>query len=248
MRLFTTIKLADVILYDCSERRALDILTQLVEYQIEALEALVRFQEMSQMFCSLVVYYRILSDKVSSPVGTTTHSKGICMKNQYDNHNCLESGDEAENIFKLTSQKNGYLTSPSTREENINSHIDIWLTKNNTTFGVDVKAAKRISRNKSLPTQDNLLWIELHSVRPNNKGWLYSGHAKFIAFEQQNTFIIIKREKLIELIPIHTKKIFVSQAHQAQGKLYQRPNRCDILTLIDTNIIIPYSTIWTKPL
>jgi len=169
------------------------------------------------------------------------------MKNQYDNHNCLESGDEAENIFNLTAQKNGYLTLPSTREENINSHIDIWLTKNNTTFGVDVKAAKRISRSTSSPSaQYNLLWIELHSVRPNNKGWLYDGHAKFIAFEQQNTFIIIKREKLIELIPLHTKKIFVSNAHQAQGHLYQRPNRCDILTLIDTNTITPYSTIWNK--
>jgi phosphoserine aminotransferase len=170
------------------------------------------------------------------------------MKNQYDNHGCLESGDNAENVFKLTAQKNGYLAITSTKEENINSHIDIWLKKNNTTFGVDVKASKRISRNKNSPKQDNLLWIELHSVRPNNKGWLYDGHAKFIAFEQQDTFIIIKREKLIELIPLHTKKIFVSQAHQAQGKLYQRSNRCDILTLIDTNIIIPYSTIWTKPL
>jgi hypothetical protein len=169
------------------------------------------------------------------------------MKNKYDNHNCLESGDNAEHIFNLTAQKNGYTTKPSTKDENINSHIDIWLTKNSSTVGVDVKAAKRISRNNSSSTQYNLLWIELHSVRPNNKGWLYDGHAKFIAFEQENTFIIIKREKLIQLIPLHTKKIFVSQSNLALGHIYQRPNRCDMLTLIDTNIILPYSTIWSKP-
>lgn len=169
------------------------------------------------------------------------------MKNKYDNHNCLESGDNAEEAFRLIAQRNGYTTKPSTREENINSHIDIWLTKNDITVGVDVKASKRISRSNSSSTQYSLLWIELHSVRPNNKGWLYDGHAKFIAFEQEDTFIIIKREKLIQLIPIHTKKIFVSQSSQAQGHIYQRPNRCDMLTLIDTNIVIPHSTIWAKP-
>ena len=167
------------------------------------------------------------------------------MKNRYDNHNCLEHGDNAESIFTLTAQKNGYLTVPSTKEENIDSHIDIWLTKNNATFGVDVKASKRISRSDLYPQHD-LLWIELHSVRPNNKGWLYDGEAKFIAFEQQDTFIIIKRETLIELIPIHTQKIIVTDPSQAKGCIYQRPNRSDMLTLIGVDVLLPHATVWTK--
>jgi hypothetical protein len=167
------------------------------------------------------------------------------MRNRYDNHNCLEIGDNAESIFALTAEKNGYLTTPSTKEENINAHIDLWLTKNNVTVGVDVKATKRISRGDSY-AQDELLWVELHSVRPNNKGWLYDGKSKFIAFEQQDTFIIIKRETLIELIPLHTKKIIVTEPSQAKGCIYQRPNRLDMLTLIGVDAILPHATIWTK--
>jgi hypothetical protein len=167
------------------------------------------------------------------------------MRNRYDNHNCLEHGNNAEDIFNLTAQKNGYETMPSNNKENINSHIDIWLTKNNITVGVDVKSSKRISRN-DLNTQHNLIWIELHSVRANNKGWLYDGKADFIAFEQKYTFIIIKREELIRLIPLHTKKIVVSSPTQAKGNIYRRPNRLDMLTLIDADVILPHATIWTK--
>lgn len=167
------------------------------------------------------------------------------VRNKYDNHNCLEIGDKAENLFKTVAHKYGYQAISSTKEDNINSHIDIWITKYGRTTGVDVKASKRISRSDT-SQQDNLIWIELHSVRPNNKGWLYDGHAQFIAFEQTSSFVIIPRQKLIELIPIHTQKIFVTQAHKAQGHIYQRPGRCDMLTLLDIKHILPFSTVWDK--
>ena len=145
----------------------------------------------------------------------------------------------------LLASKYGYQATTSTKEDNINSHIDVWLTKYGRTAGVDVKASKRISRSDS-SQQDNLIWIELHSVRPNNKGWLYDGHAQFIAFEQTSSFVIIPRQKLIELIPLHTKKIFVTKAQDAQGKIYQRQGRCDMLTLIDIKHILPFSIVWDK--
>ena len=173
------------------------------------------------------------------------------MRNQYDSSNCLEQGNSAEDLFRITAYKNGYFTLPSTQEENIESHIDIWILKNkpeSRPISVDVKASKRISRSDDISsTRDDLLWIELHSVRPNNKGWLYEGKADYIAFEQTDCFILIKRQKLIELIPLHTEKTFVSTPDQAKGKLYRRHGRCDLLTIIDTSIVLPFSYIWTKP-
>lgn len=175
------------------------------------------------------------------------------MRNQYDSSNCLEQGNSAEELFRLTAYKNGYFTKPSSKDENIYSHIDTWIIKhtpneNSIPISVDVKASKRVSRSNDISsTRDDLLWIELHSVKPNNKGWLYDGKADYIAFELSNSFILIKREQLIQVIPTVTEKTFVSRPEEAKGKLYSRPNRCDLLTLIETNIILPYSHIWTKP-
>ena len=175
------------------------------------------------------------------------------MRNQYDSFNCLEQGNSAEELFRLTAYSKGYFTTPATKKENIYSHIDIWILKHTpkqhpTPISIDVKASKRISRSDDISsTRDDLLWIELHSVRPNNKGWLYEGKADYIAFEQTDCFILIKRDKLIELIPLHTGKTFVSTPDQAKGKLYRRHGRCDLLTIIDTSIVLPFSHIWTKP-
>ena len=167
------------------------------------------------------------------------------MRNQYDNSNCLEMGDTAEKQFAEIAAKNGYQVLTATKEDNINSHIDFWITKNEKTISVDVKAAKRLSRQDSSPNYD-YLWIELHSVRENNKGWLLDGHAHYIAFQQDGYFLCIKREKLIEIIKSSIIREYVSSPKDALYRIYRREGRHDKLTLIETKDILPESIIWTK--
>ena len=68
------------------------------------------------------------------------------MRNQYDNKDCLEMGNTAEAMFEPAAFARGFSITPATKEENIDKHIDFWITKSNKTYSVDVKAAKRISR------------------------------------------------------------------------------------------------------
>lgn len=166
------------------------------------------------------------------------------MRNKYDNSDCLDMGESAEKTFATVASQLGYQVLTSTREDNINGHIDFWLTKNEKTIGVDVKAAKRLSRKDSSPNYD-YLWIELHSVRENNRGWLFDGKANYIAFQQDGYFLCIKREKLIEIIKSSIIREYVSSPKDALYKVYQREGRADKLTLIETKDILPESIIWT---
>ena len=166
------------------------------------------------------------------------------MRNQYDNSNCLEMGDTAEKQFAEIAIKNGYEVEPASKEQNINQHIDLWLYKNYRYIPVDVKAAKRLSRQDSSPNYD-YLWIELHSVREGNRGWLFHGKSEYIAFQQDGYFLCIKREKLIEIVKQKVAKEYVSSAKDALYKVYRRDGRHDKLTLIETKDILPESIIWT---
>ncbi|KXK16050.1 MAG: hypothetical protein UZ14_CFX002000086 [Chloroflexi bacterium OLB14] len=77
------------------------------------------------------------------------------------------------------------------------------------------------------------MWIELHSVRKNNKGWLYAGKADLIAFELSKSFIIVERVELINLVEkLVDFESKVSSAKDALYKVYSRKDRYDVLTMI----------------
>lgn len=156
-------------------------------------------------------------------------------KNQYDHRDCLEIGDKAEELLCKIFESKGYKAIKANKNQDINEHWDYEFSKDGISFKVDVKAMKRLSRNDS-QKQDSLLWIELHSVRPNNRGWLYDGKADYLAFELTREFIIVSREKLIQLVESLTKNAKrVSSPKDALYNFYQRPGRNDLLTMIKTS-------------
>ena len=93
---------------------------------------------------------------------------------------------------------------------------------------------KRIQRSDD-DVQDEWTWVELHGVRPHDKGWLY-GEANLIAFETRDRFLIVKRLDLISLVHRYVNlDIRANFAKEAQYKVYQRKGRADEITLIETD-------------
>ena len=97
-----------------------------------------------------------------------------------------------------------------------------------------MKAMKRIQRSDD-SVQDEWTWVELHGVRPHDKGWLH-GEAKLIAFEIGDSFLIVKRTELISLVHKYVNfDIKVNSAEEAKYNVYQRKGRADEITLIETD-------------
>ena len=121
--------------------------------------------------------------------------------------------------------KNMGEVSPSTEEEDINEHWDIKLD-----VKFDVKAVKKTQR-KDLGTNDNIHWVELINVR-GNKGWLY-GDADYFSFEINDYWVIVNRITLQELISDKCSSKESVDTPQLY-KLYSRPGRLDVITLVRT--------------
>jgi hypothetical protein len=84
-------------------------------------------------------------------------------------------------------------------------------------------------------------------VRKDDQGWLY-GKADLIAFELKNSFRIVRRTELLDLVEklvdFNTK---VEKSRQALYKLYSRSGRSDSLTMIKANDLLKITSLeWTK--
>ncbi|MFN8461727.1 MAG: hypothetical protein U0X93_08170, partial [Anaerolineales bacterium] len=103
---------------------------------------------------------------------------------------------------------------------------------------VDVKSIKRKSR-EDKELQDEFLWIELHGVRADDRGWLYDGKADLIAFELANSFRIVDRLELIALVEnLVDFGVKVSSPKDALYKVYSRKSRPDLLTMIKSEDVL----------
>ena len=117
---------------------------------------------------------------------------------------------------------------------NIDAHWDFLIESPLESYKVDVKGMKRVSR-RDPDVQDTWLWVELHSVRSYNRGWLYDGKADLIAVEKIDTFVLVKRVDLLALVEqLVNLDSTVSSARQAKYKVYSRPKRPDKISLIET--------------
>jgi hypothetical protein len=114
----------------------------------------------------------------------------------------------------------------SSKEEDINEHWDLKIS-----FKYDIKSVKKINRDDSYPNE-NYHFVEIKNV--NGKlGWLYS-EADFFVFETFNYYIIVKKEKLQEFVKNNVKKTKVNSPDKALYCLYQRSNRKDIITMVNS--------------
>ena len=144
----------------------------------------------------------------------------------------VERGAKAEDAFVISCWKKGYQAYKSSKKNDIHNHIDYWVkNKAGDLKGFDVKARKRTSRNSGRYS-DDWVWIEFKNVIGKD-GWI-KGKADFIAFEFENSFLIVKRAELRELCKklIKDTKTRVTRAKDAKYLLYTRHGRKDLVTQI----------------
>jgi len=160
-------------------------------------------------------------------------------RNKYDKRGCLEIGQKAEGLFARIAAQKGWRVAAASNYANINDHWDLLIEKGATKYRIDVKGMKRLSRRDS-DVQDEWIWIELHGVRERDRGWLYDGKAELMAFEKKDSFVIVKRDDLIELVErLVDMNATVYAAKAARYKVYSRPGRPDRITMIETKKLKP---------
>ena len=165
------------------------------------------------------------------------------MSYRYSNEQ--QVGDAAYDKFVSIAERKGYEVKKSTRNQDMYDHIDLYLTKNEITVSLDVKAKKKINRYDS-NSQSDYTYVEFQNVR-GNKGWLY-GKADIIAFETDDTFVLVEREGLAsyceKVVDFKTK---VGRASESLYKIYSRSDRNDLISMIELGIIpCVIKRIWKK--
>lgn len=148
-------------------------------------------------------------------------------------------------MFKSIAKRRGYKVTDSTKTQDIYDHVDLFIEKESLRISFDVKAMKKISR-KDSSSQDELIYVEFKNVR-GNPGWLY-GKATCIAFETQDSFILVERKGLVKFCEENVDfKSFANRASDCLYKLYRREGRKDLISMVELNKIpkeIKY--IWKK--
>jgi hypothetical protein len=158
----------------------------------------------------------------------------------------FKRGKIAEESFATIARQREWTVIPSSHLENRTEHWDFSIYNNYEEYKVDVKSMKKIQRTDNLP-QDSLIWIELHGTSKANPGWLYGSKTHLLAFETCNSFLLVERTKIIELVAKYVYKVAVKKAQDAKYKHYSR-GAYDILTLVEISKLrkIAYDE-WTKP-
>jgi len=142
-------------------------------------------------------------------------------KPQFSSGTSLQMGSDAERKFdKIAKMARIPVKQASMTEER--KHIDRIIEYKGKKIPVEIKSMKKISRQDVIP-QDKYIWIELHGIHPQDRGWLYGGHAELIAFEISKGFIFVKRTDLINLVNrIVDFKARATSPQDAINKVYER--------------------------
>ena len=136
---------------------------------------------------------------------------------------CQIMGSSAELLFSRVAVGNGWTCTKTGTDADMHKHQDFILSKESS-FTVDVKAMKRISRSDAQANEE-WVWLELHGVREHDAGWLMGTHgADWIAFEQKTSFLIFDRRKLASWITTQYDPTApaVTRAKDAKYRKYER--------------------------
>ncbi len=140
---------------------------------------------------------------------------------KYDITDFLKEGKEKEVMF--ANLFSSY--SLSDKNTDIIEHYDITIGN----IKIDVKGLKKVNRWDN-DVNENIHWVEIKGIT-GHLGWLY-GKADYFAFETFDYWILVSKIKLQELIKTRTIKEWVKE--KELYKLYQRPNKQDVITLVKT--------------
>lgn len=142
---------------------------------------------------------------------------------------CLARGRDFESRARSVLEANGYVTSDSTKVEDIYHHIDFWAVgSDGCRYGFDAKSMKRLSRSGAV--QDEWAFVEWRNVvgRP---GWLVEG-SDMLIFERSSTLQIVRRSDLLEFCRLRVNRdLWVDRSCDAKYCMYNRSGRKDAISL-----------------
>lgn len=131
-------------------------------------------------------------------------------------------GMDAESSFVDAALSCGYRVIKGSNEDDI-SHTDFIIKSKGREWRVDVKS------HHSVRGDESLVWVELKNVI-GNAGWLF-GSADIIAFETRDSFMLIERAKLAELVRRNVIKREMGESVKPWFT-HSRKNRNDLLTIV----------------
>ena len=158
-------------------------------------------------------------------------------KGRKDHVAYIKRGIKVENEFIQSAKSHGYTVTIANEQENINKHIDLYLTKDNETVGVDVKARRTGNKNKSLDDA----WIVVEFLNTmGNKGWLY-GDCDYFVFEREHDYVWCDAKELVELtdkvVDKNTRvKSYSDAEYKTWGRIHQ--GKQDLISRIEMSLIL----------
>ena len=163
--------------------------------------------------------------------------------NVYDNtQRNQQEGELHELQFRNLCLSKGWTFQLASRDQNINDHIDCFITTPSGCSSVDVKAPKRISRKNHngswCQVQDEYMWCEWTTVN-GSPGWARS-NVEWVAFGLLNgSFLMVYRpelsyylKKMIDLWHSKGARKAKHPRNAVNGCLWTRYGRQDEVTLI----------------
>lgn len=140
----------------------------------------------------------------------------------------IKYGKDSEKRFIEFMQSNGCEVTKSSTHDDIYSHFDYYVKKGNHTYKFEVKGKKK-NRRSDQKQSDDITWIELKGITGHN-GWVF-GQSDYIAFEHNNGFLLVKREKVVEIV---FKKLIQNGFKEGRDmyQLYNRNGRDDLIVKI----------------
>ena len=158
-------------------------------------------------------------------------------KGRKDHAQYITRGIKVENEFIQTAKSHGYTVEIASDEENINKHIDLYLTYKGQTISVDVKA--RRTGNKQRVFDDSWIVVEFLNTM-GNKGWLY-GDCDYFVFEREHDYVVCEAKELVELTDkVVDKDTRVESYRDADYKTWGRKHqgKQDLISRIEMSLIL----------
>ena len=158
-------------------------------------------------------------------------------KGRKDHAQYIKRGIQVENDFIQTAEEHGYTVNIANDNINIYKHIDLYLTKDNKTVSVDVKARRTGNKNKFF--DDTWIVVEFLNTM-GNKGWLY-GDCDYFVFEREHDYVWCDAKELVELTDkVVDKNTRVESYRDAEYKTWGRihQGKKDLISRIEMSYIL----------
>ena len=158
-------------------------------------------------------------------------------KGRKDHADYIKRGIKVENEFIKTVQEHGYSVGIANDQENMFRHIDFYLTKDNKTVSVDVKARRTGNKNKFF--DDAWIVVEFKNTM-GNKGWLY-GDCNYFVFEREYDYVWCYAKELVELTDkVVDKDTRVDSYRDAEYKTWGRihQGKQDLISRIEMSLVL----------